>query len=200
LGKPPDSTFVVSVQGDYPDTIAYLKTKEEVHVIVNNTNLGVAGGRADQVLYLLHNDLKPDDIVIFLDDDITAQTQNWITLLTNPIVVGQADIAGAQGGYVTPKFYTLPAPAFDTEPDYVGGGWCAVSGRVFISGVIHDTDFNPYGWEDVDLCFQAKEKGFRVQSVPETGLIHPSHMGNLEYFHQSRAVFMRKWTCSGKRR
>lgn len=199
IGTPPDCEIIVSIQGDQPETASYLK-RQRVSIIQNERDLGVAGGRADQIMYLLHNGLEEDDIVVFLDDDIIAKDPDWIGVLTQPIMAGEADIVGAQGGYVTHKFYTLPSPEGDCYPDYVGGGWCAVSGKVFHAGVIHDTRFNPYGWEDVDFCYQAREKGFRIMSISNTGLYHPKHMGDIGLFNRSRALFMQKWSYDGRRK
>ena len=42
------------------------------------------------------------------------------------------------------------------------GGLCLVSKKLFEEVGIFDENFNPYGWEDVDLSLRAKKKGLGV--------------------------------------
>lgn len=151
-------------------------------------NLGCAGGRK----YLLKQlPLKPDDITVWLDDDLTAQGDAWLDALINPILNNEADITGVEGMEVLPTFYTQPT---DRQPHYVSGGWCAISAKVFLAGLSFDVRFHPNYWEDVDLCFQARGNGFRIASVANCGLHHEAHAGNPQMFEFSRAQFMRKYT------
>ena len=150
-------------------------------------NLGCAGGRK----YLLKQlCLKPDDITVWLDDDIVASGEAWLDALTQPLIDGSADITGVEGMEVLPTLYTQPT---DRAPHYVSGGWCAISAKVFLAGVTFDVRFTPNYWEDVDLCFQARSKGFRIVSVKNCGLHHQAHPGDMEAFEHSRQHFMMKY-------
>lgn len=156
-------------------------------------NLGCAGGRK----YLLKQlPLKEGDITVWLDDDIVASGDVWLDALIQPILNGQADITGVEGMEVLPTFYTQPTPTDspDRPPHYVSGGWCAISAKVFLAGVTFDVRFTPNYWEDVDLCVQARGKGFRIAKVDNCGLFHQAHPGNPQAFEYSRAQFMHKYT------
>lgn len=151
-------------------------------------NLGCAGGRK----YLLKQlPLKPDDITIWLDDDLVATGDSWLDALIQPILNNEADITGVEGMELLPTYFTQPCSG---EPHYVSGGWCAISAQVFLAGVTFDVRFTPNYWEDVDLCFQARAKGFRIAKVDNLGLHHEAHAGNPEAFHYSRTQFINKYT------
>lgn len=150
-------------------------------------NLGCAGGRK----YLLKQlPLNPDDITAWIDDDIVASGEAWLDALIQPILINEADITGVEGMEVLPTLYTQPT---HRPPHYVSGGWCAISAKVFLAGVTFDVRFTPNYWEDVDLCFQARGKGFRIVQVPNLGLHHQAHPANEQVFMHSRAQFMLKY-------
>lgn len=164
-----------------------------------NMNLGVAGGRAHQIEFFRDvGTFQDDDLFIFLDDDLYASDSSWFSTLIAPILEDRADITGAEGRLVTNQYMTIPA--IGEMCDYVSGGWCAISGRVFNAGVQFDTTFHPYGWEDVDLCYQAREKGFRVRAVEGVALVHEPHPGDITHFRANQARFKAKWRVSGERR
>jgi GT2 family glycosyltransferase len=159
-------------------------------------NLGCAGGRKFLAEKLLEYDLQPDDITIWLDDDIVASGDAWLSELCAPIILNSADITGVEGMEVLPTFYTKPCG--DKQPDYVSGGWCAISARVFLAGCMFDTRFNLNYWEDVDFNYQARAKGFRIAQVSNLGLHHEAHGGNPQQFEYSRAQFIAKHKTSIK--
>jgi GT2 family glycosyltransferase len=154
-------------------------------------NLGCAGARK----YLAETMLKyaqPDDISIWLDDDLTVTGDAWLGQLCTPIILNQADITGVEGMQILPTYYTMPSEP-EKEPDYVSGGWCAISARVFLAGCMFDTRFFPNYWEDVDLCRQAKDKSFRIAQVPNHGLHHIAHDGDMVAFENNRREFIMKY-------
>jgi GT2 family glycosyltransferase len=153
-------------------------------------NFGCAGARKRLAETLLAQGLQPDDITIWLDDDIIASGDAWLDALCAPIIEGKADITGVEGMEVLPTFTTRPCQ--DRELHYVSGGWCAISARVFLAGCMFDTRFHPNYWEDVDMCYQAKAKGFRIAQVENRGLFHQAHGGNPQQFEYSRAQFIAK--------
>ncbi len=153
-------------------------------------NFGCAGGRKRLAEKLLAEGLHPDDITIWLDDDLTARGDAWLDALCAPIMLNTADITGVEGMEVLPTFTTTPSG--DKDPHYVSGGWCAIAGRVFLAGCMFDTRFFPNYWEDVDMCYQARDKGFRIATVDNLGLHHEAHGGNPQQFEYSRAQFIAK--------
>lgn len=162
-------------------------------VVTHRRRLGCAEARALLVKKVVP---LPDDILVFLDDDMSATDDGWLQKLIEPILSGAADITGVDGRYVnTPNagyFVTRPAP-YD-KPDYVSGGWCAVSGRVFEAGITFDSDYFPNYWEDVDFCLRARLHGFRIVATGDVGLIHHGGPGNAKHATFTHDVFARKWT------
>jgi GT2 family glycosyltransferase len=155
-------------------------------------NLGCAGGRKFLAEKLLKNELQSDDITVWLDDDLVAAGDAWLGQLCAPILEDKADITGVEGMEVLPSFYTRPCE--DRELHYVSGGWCAISAKVFLAGCMFDKEYFPNYWEDVDIAYQARSKGFRIMQVPNYGLHHEPHPGNMEAFESSRRRFIEKWS------
>jgi GT2 family glycosyltransferase len=104
--------------------------------------------------------------------------------------VGHADIAGVDVRIVGEDGHTHPT---DGEPDYASGGWCAIAGRVFRSGVRFDPAFFPNYWEDVDIGFQARAGGFRIARAHNVGLKHDDHPANMAHYERTRSLFAQKW-------
>jgi hypothetical protein len=105
-------------------------------------------------------------------------------------------ISGAEGRIVTPDFYTQPAAKLPGPVDYVGGGWCAVQGSVFLSGVQFDTGYDGTYWVDVDLCYQVTQRRLgTIWGCGEIGLLHESASTPAQHGWQeiNRRRFMEKW-------
>lgn len=158
-------------------------------------NLGCAGGRNFLIDRIKASGLEDDHIIVFLDDDLWVARHSWLFSLAGPIARGLTDICGVEGRYVTGDYHTLPIQGAQT-PDYVSGGWMAVAGRVFNTGLRFDERFNPNYWEDVDFCYQARAAGFRLRAAGDIGLVHPSHPVNHDIANASRAKFIEKWRAS----
>lgn len=164
-----------------------------LHQLYRLDNRGCAGGRKLLVQSIEREfGLLEDDTLIFLDDDLYAINDTWLDALVAPILAGEADITGVEGMRITPSFMTTPD---QVNPDYVSGGWCAISAKVFLAGIMFDTDFNPNYWEDVDLNFSARAAGFRIKAVGDIGLVHEPHPNpvNDAIFLASRLTFIKKW-------
>lgn len=155
-------------------------------------NLGCAGGRQFLVNRACELGLDDGDVLCFLDDDLSVQSDTWLADLIDPIATGKADICGVAGRIIDEDFWTRECPE-GREPDYVSGGWCAVAGRIFLSGVRFDTRFHPCYYEDVDICFTARRAGFRIAQCERSGLHHEPHDGNPEWIIANRERFREKW-------
>lgn len=159
------------------------------------SNWGVAGGRQRLVDKIGKNfQLRDFDVIIFLDDDIVAPSDDqWIHEFIRPIRRNEADIVGVEGWRVLPSGLTQRD---DSEPHYVSGGWCAIAGCVFNAGIEFDPRFNPSYFEDVDLCLQARARGFKIAVAPNVGLTHdPDAISSakIDVFEHSRRAFVEKW-------
>lgn len=160
------------------------------------TNLGCAGGRKFLVEQACDAGLLDTDLMVFIDDDITATDDSWLLALVDPIVRGTADIAGFAPRMLTNDLLTRPCLPGET-PDYVSGGWMAVSGTVFLAGVQFDERYSPNYWEDVDVCQQAWRAGFTVGAAHGVGLHHEEHEGDAVIANRSRRAFAEKWGLLG---
>ena len=185
-----------------------------VQVIRNETNLGFAGGcnvglRA-----------AAGDILVLLNQD-TAVGTGWLyvlikTLRSDPKI----GIVGAKalypngvlqhaGGYVNLRGEGKhfghgedDLGQFDElrDVDYVTGASLGIKREAHeIVGELDD-GFSPAYYEDVDWCFRARKRGFRVVYTPEARLIHKeasvasdaaTHKG-MYFFHRNRLRFVFK--------
>lgn len=164
-----------------------------IHHVQNESNLGVAGGRnagwayarnvvAPEILFFLDNDtvVEPDTLgtlVWYLDSNpdagivcakcYTAPPSNTIMSagMTVNLYTGQIDDAGCGeedfGQFDTPRVVAAC------------GGFCfMVKHSVFEDCGGLDEDYNPYGWEDVDFCLRACQKGYLCHYVPNAIVYH----------------------------
>lgn len=157
------------------------------HLILQSaSNLGCAGARQ----YLVHA-VQPqvDDRVIFLDDDIYMTKGGWLSHFLHAMTY--ADIVG-----VAPRRADMTcACTYEARADtmnYVSGGWMGVTGAV-LQKVEFDALYYPNYYEDVDFCFQAREFGYSLGVVTESGLCHRQHTGNTLALQQSAERFLMKW-------
>lgn len=152
--------------------------------------LGCAGARQKMVDYFFARGLKPDDVIIFLDDDIEVLSSQWLQRLIAPLYEGY-HLAGVEGRKLTKKMPKIEAKNFD----YLSGGWLAARGEVFTYKCRFDTQFNPNYWEDADLGMQAKQHGFKMKCVGSIGLKHDETLkdGQTALLETNRAKFYAKW-------
>lgn len=163
--------------------------------------LSTAASRQRMVDRLIGAGLKRSDTVIFLDDDVMPVDGDWLKRLISGL--DQADVCGAEGRFITEDWLTRPGTP-DELPgvvDYVGGGWCAASGDVFLSGVEFDQRFIGTYWEDVDLCLQIRAKNGIVWGLGDVGLEH-RHDGELTlqqiaWSTANRELVFQKWAGKG---
>ena len=156
-------------------------------------NSGIAGGWKRIVDALLPN-AQPDDIFVFLDDDAYVTDPSWLDTLIAPIVKEVAEIAGIEGWRLRPDFHAELCRRVEA-PDWVANGRCAVSAKIFLSGITFDTDYFK-GYEDVQLCMEAKMRGYRVVVVDCPALVHEPHevsAATVAAVEKSRQIFMSKW-------
>lgn len=154
-----------------------------------------AEARQRQVEQVIRNGLRPDDTLVFLNDDLQVIEPGWLGSLMAALTPGIA-VSGAEGRIVTPDFYTRASDQLPGPVDYVGGGWCAVRGHVFLSGVQFDTRYDGTYWVDVDLCYQITQRRLgAIWGCGEIGLVHESASTTDQHGWQeiNRRVFREKW-------
>jgi GT2 family glycosyltransferase len=162
----------------------------------SESNLGCAGGRkflTERIMRMRYicEAFSAEDVIVYLDDDIEVLAQDWLMKLVEPLLKGQS-ISGVAGRDLTPDLMTVPA---HHAVDYVSGGWCAIRGDVFLDGCMFDEQFNPNYFEDVDFCFQAREKSKSIYVVGDIGLRH-EHLAGASaagLIEENRLKFGMKW-------
>ena len=164
-----------------------------IHHLRNQENLGVAGGRnagwkwvreyleAD-VLLFLDNDtvLEPETIgrlVAYLDDNPKAAILSGKTYTAPPSRTIMS--AGMYVNLYTGSIGDIGSGETDTgqydeaRPVAACGGFCFLVRRaVFETCAGLDEGYNPYGWEDVDLCLRVRQKGHECHYVPDAIVYH----------------------------
>lgn len=167
-----------------------LKPRAGLIVEFNAFAMGCAGARQHMVNYFIGKGLKPDDILIFLDDDIEVLEIGWLEKLIKPLSEG-FQLSGVEGRKLTKKMPRHERKNFD----YLSGGWLACAGEVFIYACQFDEQFFPNYWEDADLSFQAKQHGFKLACVGNIGLKHIESLkaDTSELLESNRAKFYAKW-------
>jgi Predicted glycosyltransferases len=177
-----------------PVTISVPENAPNVIVKCTVMNYGCAGARALITNSLLSAGLQAQDIIIYLDDDVEVETDYWLADLISPLH-RHYSISGVAGRRVTADTLT----EVDCEnPDYVSGGWCAIRGDVFLDGCMFDERFFPNYYEDIDLCYQAREKGKQIICVGNIGLRHEHPISDEAARHvsENRKRFIEKWKTS----
>lgn len=189
-----------------------------VEVIVNDCNLGYAGGNNVGIKYALDSGIEA---ILLLNDD-TIVDPSFVTILTDALY-RSPDI-----GAVNPTIYYYDEPntiwsaggsvdistgiAHQRRVDEVDDGRplpeCDVEYGVGAAILIKreamektgplDPDFFVY-YEESDWCFRAKEAGFRTIYVPSAKIWHKvsrSMVGNrstLDYYYcRNRLLFLKK--------
>ena len=129
---------------------------------------------------------KPD-YVLLLNDDTKIINKDW---LNEMVKVGEDDekigILGVKliypdnsiqniGGYIrkweiTKEMDENKKDVF--EVDHVMGAFMLIKKQVIDKIGLLDEIYNPYLLEDTDYCLRAKEKGFKIVSVPSIKIIH----------------------------
>lgn len=201
----------IQAQACTDDTWDWLKVAQEwlpCDVVAHEIefNLWAIGGRHRQIDWLLKNaDLQPDDVVIFLDDDIRIVSSDWIEMFTNGLADDTVGACGLDGKTFLEGWAGSQQVRADDLPnadvDVVGGGWMAVKSAVLLSGINYDLAQMPFWGGDDDFCLQIRAGGWRVISLglPDvSGLCHdPAHGAGDERFWESQRRLKRKWAGRG---
>ncbi|MGR3318952.1 MAG: glycosyltransferase family 2 protein [Candidatus Anammoxibacter sp.] len=173
---------------------AIVATFPDVHLIKNNRNIGVAGGRNVGIKYA--NEFIPYDYLLFLDNDTVVEKEFLSELVKaseSDTDVGLAfakiyDISNPQllqyAGKCNMSFYTcsIYSEAFNVldkgqvnQPQYsmIAFGCSMLAKReVVLKLKCFDEIFNPYGEEDVDFSLRAGRAGFKILYVPTAVIYH----------------------------
>ncbi|MGB0911829.1 MAG: glycosyltransferase family 2 protein [Nitrospirales bacterium] len=157
-----------------------------------SSNVGAAGGR--NAAWQHQKEQSATDYLFFLDDDATIASDGisqFVNAVQSDQTVGIAcgkgytrfpstiiNSVGIQANFYTGVIEDIGAGEEDLgqyeTQRYVDACGCF---GLFINATLFDQlngfneAFNPYGWEEVDLCLRAKQLGYQSLYVP-TAIIH----------------------------
>lgn len=191
-----DAEIILSDDGSTDDTLAWLAQEyPQVHVTSSPVNRGFAAAANAAVLQSRH------EIVVLLNSDVEVLPGLLDVLpqhFEDPGLFGVTfrgmDLPGWDDphGPGAPFFSTggklgrfrvgfwsvwdnYDASAQDgvrLPTFFLHGGFCALRRSVFAELGGFDLEFSPYYWEDVDLSYRARKRGWRVGYEPRAQVYH----------------------------
>jgi len=163
------------------------------------------------------------DILVFLNND-TAVTEGWLDTLVAPFETSDVGVTGPKllfpdgrlqeaggiiwrdaSGWNFGRADDAQKPAYNylRETDYVSGACLAIRHNLWKTLQGFDTRFAPAYYEDADLCFAAREAGYRVLYQPKSVVFHFEGVSNgtdlnsgvKQYQVTNQSVFREKWAA-----
>ena len=168
----------------------YSEADRELRLILNDRNLGASTGRNQGI------DATAGEYIVFLDNDMIVGNADWLSklraLLDSDPGIGMvvpklvfADDPGMiqiAGGAVSPtgrvQFIGRGEPADDPRYNQrrqlqFGISACMMLRRSLVVEIgTLDEAFNPVQFEDVDYCYRARSKGYKVVYEPMVTMLH----------------------------
>ncbi len=169
--------------GSTDGSAEYLKkfAEEKGNVIfhASDENLFIIGGR--NYGYEIYENLydKPD-YLMFLDNDQFVQ-EGWLQQHHDVMEQSKAQIVGVEGWLLNYRMMPVKQCTHPNDPwSYVGCGGMMMERAVPESIGMFDEQFNPFYFEDPDICFRAVDAGFKLAWNYKAKLIHLPHqtLGN----------------------
>lgn len=163
--------LIVVDNGSTDGTVEYLKSLGSDIIFINNRkNLGIITGRNIGLKRANY------DYLICLDNDQIVG-EGWLEYLHSEMNNGY-DFVGVEAwqvndSYLPIKRHTHRVPGM--RIDYVGAGGCLMKRKVLDDIGIYDERFSPAYFEDVELCFRAKSKGYKIGWCDRKIILHLEH-------------------------
>lgn len=177
----------------------------DVTLMACDTNLGYVGGENEAFLRTDH------DMYFFLNNDTAAVNEGWLRPLVKIAqkdgvgIVGPKVIMGSEnavhgGAYFHPlrgeRRVSADMDAYEEreEVDWVSGAQILVTREVMEDIGLFDETFWPAFMEEVDLCWRAKQAGYRVMYEPGGRVKHYQNESvnmDLDKFYTIRKYGMR---------
>ncbi len=176
----PEALVVVVDNGSEDGSVEWLAEQSLAIPIVNGENLGFAKA-CNQGAWAGER-----EIIVFLNTDIKL-VDGWLEGLLAAFDDEEVVLAGNQlvrenGNY--------------QRYDFIAGACCAARRDWFTEVGGYDEQFF-FGYEDVDLSWQARLEGKRIVTVKEPRLVHLGASSHTEatavYVREARELFRRKW-------
>lgn len=184
-----DDELIVVDNASTDDTVSIVRQKFAcAKIIQNNTNLGVAGGLNVGLKY------AKGTVVAFINQDVILKpgclaalhrvlmSDEKVSVVGCKILYADGKTILHAGGKILPPSATpIQIGRWETDHgqyeilravDYVTGAVFATR-KSLLEVIRHfDENFFPAYYEETDLCFRARKKGYRVLYVPEAVVIH----------------------------
>lgn len=183
-------------------TPAYLtefsKLQTNMTLVLNDTNLGVIGGRNQGYgIYAALPDKPP--YFVFLDNDQFVQPR-WLDLHHAAMTEGRYDLIGVEAWLLNRSFWPVKNCKKPGEPfSYVGCGGMMIKASVADAIGMFDPQFNPCYFEDPDFCFRARQASFKIGWNYKARVIHLPHQTlgknakRWQHLKSSHTKFREKW-------
>lgn len=165
--------------------------------------------------------------LLFLNND-TEVTNGWLTALLQPFSDPKVGIVGAKlvypdktlqeaGGIIFSDGSgwnyghgdnpNLPQYCYRKEVDYCSGACLLIPTRIWNEVGGFDRRYAPAYYEDTDLCFGVRDKGYKVIYQPEAEIVHfggasagrDTATGYKRFQDVNREKFIEKWQVSLRR-
>ena len=169
------------IQENFPDIRTIRKDRHEG--FASPVNVGVREAKTD-IVVLLNTDVEPEKgfleplISHFSDPTVFA-----VGCMDKSIEKGKIVLRGRGIGRWEKGFYIHKRGEVDkTDTAWVSGGSSAFRRTIWNELGGMDTIYTPFYWEDIDLSYRAKKKGYRVLFEPKSVVKH---------FHEDGKIFQR---------
>ena len=197
-----------SSDGSYELLVNALAGKQNVRILRNETNVGYAA--ASNIGFRA----STGDVVVFLNVDVTVDRE-WLSQIvaalcsSEVIAAAQPQLLSEEGGtldslggfldcigyvYLYGHWYPGRPAGRSPEPFYVEGAALAAKRRALSEVLINGGPFDPdyfYFYEDTDLCWRLRLRGFRVACVAEARAYHHRGYATSQIPHQAIYHFLR---------
>ena len=206
---------IVIDNGSNDDTSQLLEAMENVRVIHNQENQGFVTACIQGAAAALGENL------LFLNND-TEVTKGWLEALLEPLMDEKVGVVGAKLVYPNGRLQEtgniiwqdgsgwnygrgddpdLPPYSYLKEVDYCSGACLLIRKELYLKLGGFDTRYEPAYYEDTDLCFAARQQGYKVIYQPEARVIHHEGVtagtdiasGYKKYQQVNLGKFREKW-------
>ncbi len=214
-GSRPFEVIVVD-DSSQDETREFLEACTGIRILRNHTNLGFIGACNRGAR------MARGDYLVFLNNDTTV-TEGWLDALIETFdrfpetgIVGGKLIYpdgmlqeaggiifsdGSGWNYGRRDTAEKPEYNFACPADYVSGACLAIPKNLWQEFEGFDPHFAPAYYEDTDLCFRVREKGYRVIYQPACTIVHHEGIssgtdetsGTKRYQRINREKFAQRW-------
>jgi O-antigen biosynthesis protein len=177
---------------------------------LGNCNWGAENARGDYLL-LLNNDTEPhrdflDPLIELLDNEADIGIAGSMLIYPSGVVQEAGGIIWGDGtgwNYGRHDALTDSRNLFRREVDYCSGASILIRQSLWKEIGGFDDHFAPAYYEDVDLCFEARKRGFKTVYQPRSKVVHleggsygtSDDSKKSKVINANRIKFVEKWAA-----